>query len=330
MNKHFTGIAEDPRNKLQKSLDWKHEDIFPTGLPYVWKEFKESDIPQYTIRNQNGSGSCVAFSVCKALGINNLKEKGKYVDLRPEFIYTKRTNDGSGMYPQQAFSLACKHGAPEDPTLKGDNLNDAQMNAYAATAEETEQALKYRGKNYVMINKDDVDEIAKVIEQGHTPCFLVRCDISEWTPEPVVNLTKSYPFNINHEIPAIYAGMKGGVKTIVINDSWGSSYGRNGLRYLSEDFIKTRVVEVGYIVDLPDELIPPPFKFNKNLYLGMRNVDVLQLQKRLVKEGFAGFVPTGYFGYLSSVAIMKYQKSKGISPQFPICGPQTRNALNNS
>lgn len=325
-----TGVALDPRNKLQKSLDYKHEDIFPTGMPYVWKEFNEADIPQYTIRNQNGSGECVAFSVCKALGINNLREKGKYVDLRPEFIYTKRTNEGAGMYPQQAFALACKYGAPEDPTLEGDNLNEAQANAYVPTPEETAQALKYRGKNYVMINKDDIDEIAKVIEQGHTPCFLVRCDVAEWTPEPVVNPSKTSPFNINHEIPAIYAGMKGGVKTIVINDSWGSAYGKNGLRYLSEDFIKTRVEEVGYIIDLPDELIPPPFRFEKNLRLGMRNVDVLQLQRRFVKEGVATYEPTGYFGFLTLASAIAYQKKYGITPAYGFVGVITRARLNNA
>lgn len=318
-----TGIAEDTRNSIQKSLDWKHEDLFGVA-PYIWKDFDEAKIPHYTIRNQNGSGMCVAFSISKALGINNLPFK----DLRPEFIYTKRATAGEGMWLQNAFDIAVKYGAPEDPELKGDNLTEAQANAYIPTEEETTQALKYRGKNYVFINKNNIDEIARVIEQGHTPIFLTRCDITEWTPEPLVNFSKTTPFNINHAIPAIYAGMRNGVKTIVISDSWGSSYGKNGLRYLSEDFIKTRVEAVGYIVDLPDELLPPPFKFTKNLWIGMRNADVLQLQKRLAKEGFFKVTPTGYFGILSGRAIMAYQKAKGISPQFPSCGPLTRAELN--
>lgn len=323
MNKFNTGVAKDPRNKFQKSLDYKHEELFGVA-PYVWKPFNEANLPRYTIRNQNGSSQCVAFSLCKALGINN----PPYKDLRPEFIYTKRANTGEGMWLQNAFDIAIKHGAPEDPTLKGDNITEAQANAYVPTQEETTQALKYRGKNYVFINRDDIDEIARVIDQGHTPIFLVRCDISEWTSEPFVNYSKTPPFNINHAIPAIYAGIKNGVKTIVISDSWGSMYGKNGLRYLSEDFIKARIESVGYVVDLPDELAPPPFKFNKNLYIGMRNIDVLQLQRRLVKEGYATFTPTGYFGVLTGKAVMAYQKTKGISPQFPSCGPFTRAELN--
>lgn len=323
MKKFNTGVAPDPRNSLQKSLDYKHENLFGVA-PYSWSAFDASKIPSYTIRNQNGSGMCVAFSICKALGINN----PPYKDLRPEFVYTKRANSGEGMWLQNAFDIAVKHGAPEDPLLLGDNLTEAQANAYVATIEATTQALKYRGKNYVFIAKDNIDEIARVIEQGYTPIFLVRCDISEWTEEPFVNSSKTAPFNINHAIPAIYAGIRNGVKTIVISDSWGSSYGKNGLRYLSEDFIKARVEVVGYIVDLPDELVPPPFKFTKNLYMGMRNMDVLQLQKRLVKEGFATFTPTGYFGVLTGAAVVAYQKAKGIPNPFPACGPLTRAELN--
>jgi peptidoglycan hydrolase-like protein with peptidoglycan-binding domain len=243
-------------------------------------------------------------------------------------VYTKRATSGAGMWLQNAFDIAVKYGAPEDTELKGDNLTEDQANAYVPTQEETTQALKYRGKNYVFINKDDIDEIARVIDQGHTPVFLTRCDISEWTPEPTVNLKFTYPFNINHAIPAIYAGMRNGVKTIVISDSWGSSYGKNGLRYLSEDFIKTRVEAVGYIVDLPDELVPPVFKFNKDLHIGMRNVDVLQLQKRLLKEGVATFIPTGYFGYLTLKAVANYQKAHNLTPTVGFCGPLTRAELN--
>jgi hypothetical protein len=316
------GVADDPRNKYQKQLDYRHEDLFGAST-FEWKEFNDSEIPRHNIRNQNGSSECVAFSVCKALGRNNQPFK----DLRPEYIYTKRANRGEGMWLQNAFDIAVKYGAPEDPELKGDNLTEAQANAYTPTPEETAQALKYRGKNYVFINKDNIDEIARVIEQGHTPIFLVRCDITEWTSEPTVNNSKTSPFNINHAVPAVYAGIRNGVKTIVISDSWGSSYGKNGLRYISEDFIKTRVETVGYIVDLPDEVIPK-FVFNKDLYFGMRNSDVLLLQKRLVKEGFATFTPTGYFGLLTQLAVIKYQKAKGITPSVGFVGKITRESLN--
>jgi len=318
-----TGVISDPRNKYQKETDYKHEQLFGAS-PFEWKEFDESKIPQYTIRNQNGSSECVAFSTCKALGINN----PPYKDLRPEFIYTKRANSGEGMWLQNAFDIACKYGAPEDLELKGDNLTEAQANAYVPTLAEVEQATKYRGKNYVFIDKNNIDEIARVIEQGNTPIFLVRCDISEWTSEPFVNYAKTSPFNVNHGIPAIYAGIRNGVKTVVISDSWGSSYGKNGRRYLSEDFIKARVEQVGYIVDLPDEVKPPRFIFEKDLYLGMRNADVLQLQRRLVKEGVADFVPTGFFGQATLLAVIKYQKANGISPAVGYCGKITRAKLN--
>lgn len=320
----FTGVAKDERNSIQKSLDWKAEDILPTSAPYEWKEFDEIDIPQYTIRNQNGSGECGPFSTCKALGINNKPFK----NLRPEFIYTKRSNSGAGMWMQDMFDIACKFGSPTDPDLKGDNLTEAQANAYVPTEVEKEEALKYRGKNYLFMSPKNIDAIAQAIDDGYTPILLLRCDISEWTTEPFVNAKFASPFNVNHYVPCIYAGMRNGVKTIVCSDSWGSSFGKNGLRYVSEDFITNRVDTVGYIIDLPDELLPPPFKFNKNLSFGMRNADVLQLQKRLVKEGFATFVPTGYFGPATLASTIKYQLAKGISPPLGFVGSITRGELN--
>ncbi len=324
----FTGVAEDTRSNLEKSLDWKAEDILGTAGPYTWKVFNLDEIPKYGIRNQNGSGECGPFSTTKALGINNLMEKGKFVHLRPEYIYIKRANTGAGMWMQDMFKIACDHGAPLDPDLKGDNLTEDQANSYVPTDKEKVEALKYRGKNYVFMNPRDIDAIARAIDDGYTPIFLLRCDISEWTAEPFVNHSFKSPFNINHFVPATYAGMRNGVKTIVVDDSWGSAYGANGHRFLSEDFISTRVENVGYIIDLPDELLPPPFKFEKNLYMGMRNTDVLLLQKRLVKEGFATFVPTGYFGVLTGAAVVRYQKAKGIPNPFPGCGPATRAELN--
>lgn len=324
MNEINTGVAKDPRNSIQKSLDWKAEDILPTSAPYIWKDFNEADIPNYGIRNQNGSGECGAFSTVKALGINNKP----FQNLRPEFIYNKRTNKGAGMWMQEMFDIACKYGSPRDPYLKGDNLTEEQANAYVPTETEITEALKYRGKNYVFMNPKNVDEIARAIDNGYTPILLLRCDISEWTSEPQVNIAFKYPFNINHYNPCIYAGLRNGVKTFVTDDSWGSSYGKNGHRFVSEDFILNRVEQVGYIIDLPEELLPPTFKFTKNLYFGLRNVDVLQLQKRLVKEGYGNFTPTGYFGILTQRAVIKYQLAKGISPPLGFCGIITRGELN--
>lgn len=73
-------------------------------------------------------------------------------------------------------------------------------------------------------------------------------------------------------------------------------------------------------------VVPPvttPFKFNKNLYFGLQNPDVIELQKRL------GVFPTYIgFGPKTLAAVIQYQKAHGITPAVGFVGPITRNSLN--
>jgi len=310
MKNYFTGVLQDIRSNEEKEKDWQHSELFGMGS-YEWKEFNEAEIPKFTIRNQNGSGMCGAFSTTKALGINNFYDTNEYVDLDPRFIYKLRTNKGEGMYMSEMFKIACDYGAPLDKDLKGDNLSETEANKYVITEDAKKEAIKYKGKNYLFIPAKDLDTIAKVISQGYTPIILLRCNIKEWTSEPFVSpeiLPKDY--NVNHYVPLIYAGKRNGVKTFVCSDSWGSSYGKNGLRYISEDFMKNRVETVGYIIDLPnnqdnDKIV---YNFTRTLTYGMSGDDVQMLQKILYKEGF---FPTSnttkYYGSITASAVLKYQ-----------------------
>lgn len=72
----------------------------------------------------------------------------------------------------------------------------------------------------------------------------------------------------------------------------------------------------------------PSFVFTKNLYYGLRNNDVLELQKRFIKEGLATYEPTGYFGTLTLLSARAYQKKHGIKPAWGFVGPLTRASLN--
>lgn len=66
------------------------------------------------------------------------------------------------------------------------------------------------------------------------------------------------------------------------------------------------------------------FKFNKNLYFGMRDPDVIELQKRL------GVFPTYIgFGTKTLAAVIQYQKAHGITPAVGFVGAITRKSLNN-
>lgn len=68
---------------------------------------------------------------------------------------------------------------------------------------------------------------------------------------------------------------------------------------------------------------PVPFKFTKNLYFGLQDPDVIELQKRLgVSPTYIGFGPK------TLAAVIQYQKAHGITPAVGFVGPITRNSLN--
>lgn len=73
----------------------------------------------------------------------------------------------------------------------------------------------------------------------------------------------------------------------------------------------------------PMQFFDTSFQFTRNLWLGMKNNDVLELQKRL------GVIQTGLFGTLTFSAVRAYQKAHAI-PTTGFVGPLTRANLNST
>lgn len=67
--------------------------------------------------------------------------------------------------------------------------------------------------------------------------------------------------------------------------------------------------------------------FDTNFGIGSSNQDVLELQNRLMAEGYFTVTPTGYFGPVTQSAVMRYQAAHGISATGYV-GVQTRTMLN--
>ncbi len=69
------------------------------------------------------------------------------------------------------------------------------------------------------------------------------------------------------------------------------------------------------------------FIFTKNLSVGSKGNEVVELQKKLKAEGFFNGPANGNFGTLTKAAVQKYQKAKGVA-QLGNVGPGTRAVLN--
>lgn len=314
----FTGVVEDPRSSVEKKRDWQGEEILALGA-YSWPTKPQETWRSYPIRNQDGSGMCGPFSTCKALGINNKNETGQYVNLNTAFIYNKRANSGGGMWMQNMFDIACKYGAPLDPTLSSDGINDDQAAQITFTAAQNAEALTYRSKSYAVIPVN-IDTIASVVDAGFTPIILLRCAFKEWTAEPFVDPTVTEKdWAVNHFVPVVDATMYNGKKCLIIEDSWGQQFGYKGVRIVSEDFIANRVFACGYLVDLTNqEIEKPKHTFSAFLSYGSTGSEVVAWQRVLQYEKFlpthtslGQALPLGNFLSMTAEATRKWQMAHG-------------------
>lgn len=132
--------------------------------------------------------------------------------------------------------------------------------------------------------------------------------------------------------PQIYNGKKG----IWCVQSWGTGAGLNGWQFLDEDYFTSGAVW-GAIVLIynPAPATPPKHVFSSNLKLGDANPDVLALQQYLAYDGEFTVQPTGYFGSITSTALLKFQLKYSLASVATleelgghVCGPASRAKLN--
>lgn len=179
-------------------------------------------------------------------------------------------------------------------------------------------------EGYAMIDVSDPQSIAKGIidSRGGVLC---RYDVGNewWTPSwrekdlsplrPPVKIISGhavveseFDFNINNKF--------------IIPNTWGITWCRKGQADIIWD--KYKPTEVWSITRSP--IIQ---KFNEDLKFGMSGDAVVNLQNALKIKGFFSWNSTGYFGLITSLAVKKYQVSRGII-NTGYCGHLTRGALN--
>ncbi len=110
-------------------------------------------------------------------------------------------------------------------------------------------------------------------------------------------------------------------KNIYFLNHWSSAWGRKGHGYFQENYMPF-INDAGALF---------PLKFTKDLFFGMTDPDVLDLQRYLNSHGYPVSVSgpgssgheTNYFGSLTQNAVMKFQSKNFINPT-GYFGPLTR------
>ena len=347
-NKTFqSGAVIDTRTEAQKLKDFKVQEVVASFNPVTWKEKTQSEWRKFPIFNQDGSGSCVAQTEAKELGIMRFLKDDQYVHFSATDIYQRRSNKpNSGMGAVDARSIASK-GVTLEVLAPSQDMSDPQMDSAVIETYKREVGSIFSVPNYLELPVKDIDAIASMLQttgKGVMVWFYFLID--EWTEHPVVkyqNLDLSAGSTARHSVTAVDFALVNGKKCLIIEDSWGTSFGMAGQRVIDEDFFKARNWYAGYLVNfrfedqtqpLPTPPVKPKYTFNLDLQFEITHDDVKSLQDILRFEGMfpVNTQSTRYFGSITFKGVQQFQVKYWInsagSPGYGRVGPITRSKLN--
>lgn len=335
------GALIDNRTVEEKLKDFKFEEIVASAAPVVWKEKKTNDWRRFPVFNQNGSGSCVAQTGAKLLGINYyLKNNGEYVHFSATDIYKQRANKPSGgMNAVDAWEII-RRGVTLEDLVRSQKMTDAQMDGVFVATYKRKVGDIFKIENYVALPVKNLELVASTIQQtqkGLMTWFFFTS--SEWGREvPIVkdpNLNLYADATSRHSVAAVDFGLIKGKKHIRVEDT--AHFSGYTEHFINEDFFSKRNFYVGYPLDFKFEegVDPnkPHYNFTKDLKFSSvvtyGNPDIIALQNCLK---WLGFFPknvdsTGYFGAITKKGVEQFQASKGLV-QDGIVGGNTRAELN--
>lgn len=374
----FTGILFDERPEEAKQMETiRFAETVSSPAAVQWEEKPSSFIRKFPISNQDGSGSCVAQTTAKLGGIMYWLDNGKtdFVAFSATHVYQRRSNKpAGGMVGEEAFTIA-SDGITLEELVPSQNMSDAQMDAVVIQKYKIDVGKIFRYGKPVELPEGDIETVASVIQTtGKGVMVWFYFTIDEWTTVPMIkNSLDLHASNaIRHSVTAVDFTVLGpsnvpnnpevwGKKAIVIDDSWGSSYGAAGQRFITEDFFKARnwyarhVQRFSFQEAQEDVPVTPTLKhqFLKNLQFiawdsvknqpvdptlnAAQHDDVVALQNILKEEGFLAknIESTGYYGAFTAKAVLELQKKYLNIPLQDLLnlggknvGPSTRSFLN--
>lgn len=348
-NEQFlSGAIIDTRPEEEKEKDYHFGEIVAATNPVNWVEKPQSAWRKFPIFNQDGSGSCVAQTLAKLLGILYWLKNQLYVHFSATHIYQRRTNKPSGgMAGVDAFNIARK-GATLEELVPSQDMNDLQMDGTEIPQYKQDVGSVFKIGNYISLPIKDIDTIASVIQTTSKAVmvwFYFQRD--EWTDAPTIKYSDLNLYagdTSRHSVTAVDFTLYNGTKALIIEDSWGQFFGLNGQRVITEDFFRVRNWFAAYPINFAfeEQTQPQPqpspepgkpkYTFVKPLVFiswdsaknqpadvalhESQKADVVALQNILKYEGHfpSNASSTGYYGSITAKAVYAFQVAHKVAP----------------
>jgi peptidoglycan hydrolase-like protein with peptidoglycan-binding domain len=307
----------------------KHEDIITAGAPLVTGGIVYQ--PQ-DHENQHNEGICTHISLVQ----NREKANGRKYSSDFGYLVQKKLYDGNWIEGSSILNA-----------LKvGKNIGFLPIELWTWTTEQdrllpyTDYIAKLQAipdtevyrlialcvdkiPGYASVDVTDPQSIARAINDSEAGILcMYRCGstwwLPSWLPTAINPLRKPNPWTSGHAI-----GMTAFDYTIYLMqklaNTWGATWCLQGNADINwSDYPMQEAWSI-----LRSAPVILPYKFNHDLWFGRRDVDNIELQRRL------GVSPTdSNFGPKTLLAVIQYQRTNNISPAVGFVGPITRTSLN--
>lgn len=312
----FVGVLPDTRSVSEQSKDWQATELLDAGIMTpVFRTVGKNEWNKYTLRDQDGSGSCVSQAIAKGFEVLYKKQTGKTVVFSATPIYQKRQGKpNGGMYIHDAFAIAIKSGTCPESYMPSQKMSDKQMDAATLPANYEEINDMLDAIAYVAMPAD-FDYVAAWIEQNGYASIHIAADRKNWSKDFPSLGSKSR--GILHATAGVDAVTYEGVQYIVIEDSWGEFGEFKGQRLLSREVFNDMFTRgAGFTVleyDVTDRLKFQPFTVK--MEQGQTSDEVAKLQTYLREKGYfpQGTRSTGYYGNITALAVYNFQMANKVA-----------------
>lgn len=290
MQNENPGVLLDTRPPEEKEKDYKFEELVSSTAPVTWREKKQSEWRHFPTSDQNGSGSCVAQTLKKMLGVYIWVKTGVWVALSASHIYQRRANrPNPGMGGTDAFKIGQK-GVTLESFAPSENMSDSQMDSVVVKPFMEEVGKVFSIGKFLEVSPKNIDTVASIIQTTDKAVmtwfyFSTGLKPREWKAIPEVKHTTlplSGPNTSRHSIATVDFTLLGksnlpnhkqhwGKKALIADESWGLDKdvletGKitdtiitvNGQHIITEDWFKARNFFVGYFMNFlfEDKAVP--------------------------------------------------------------------------
>ena len=227
--------------------------------PILPEEYTVTYVPD--VQNQGSSSMCVAFALAGIKQSHEWEERGVKTRYSPAFIYANREItdwQGEGMITRQAIKRLTKFG-----TCGFNDFNT--IDSYTVCKNIFNQKLNeliplaLPQKTYAYARLKNTQEIKQCLYEFNMP-ILVTIDIYDSFCNTGSNGIVSAPSGSNlggHAMMIIGWKKIAGVEYLIILNSWGTSWGYNGLCYLNTNTYPLK--EIWLVLDQkPEQIIDKP------------------------------------------------------------------------